>query len=132
MVASIVGLVTMPELPSWWPPVGSHEITEVEVRELFAFLRTVSRPVMADTRRRIRERVGNDPIRVDHVTVERLAGKRLGTIDVVTLIWLSTRTGADTVSVTIGLRQDGRLVTTMGTPERRQQEWTTWEGVKSR
>jgi hypothetical protein len=120
------------DLPSWWPPLGSHEITEAEVRELFAFLRTVTQPVMADARRRIRERVGNDPIRVDYVTVERLAGKRLGTIDVVTLIWLSTRTGADTVSVTIGLRQDGRLVTTMGTPERRQQEWTTWGGVKSR
>jgi hypothetical protein len=83
---------------------------------------------MADSRRRIRERVGNDPIRVDHVTVRQLAGKRLGTIDVVTLIWLSARDGADTVSVTIGLRQDGRLVTTMGTPERRQQEGEVWEG----
>jgi hypothetical protein len=128
MVATIVAIVTTPSLPSWWPPVGSHEITEAEVRELFAFLRTVSRPVMADTRRRIRERVGNDPIRVDYVTVERLAGKRLGTIDVVTLIWLSARRGADTVSVTIGLRKDGRIVTTMGTPERRQQEWEVWMG----
>ena len=107
--------------------MGSHEITEAEVRELFAFLRTITRPVMADARRRIRERVGNDPIRVDYVTVERLAGKRLGTVDVVTLIWLSARTGADTVSITIGLRQDGRLATTMGTPERRQQEWQVWE-----
>ncbi len=121
-------IVTTPPLPSWWPPVGSHEITEAEVRELFVFLRTVTRPVMADARRRIQERVGNDPIRVDYVTVERLAGKRLGTIDVVTLIWLSARTGADTVSVTIGLRNDGRVVTTMGTPERRQQEWEVWEG----
>ncbi len=37
------------------------------------------------------------------------------------------RTGADTVSVAIGLRQDGQLVTTMGTPERRQQPWVVWE-----
>ena len=118
------------DLPSWWPPLGSHEITEPEVRQLFAYLRTVTPTVMTDARRRIQERVGNDPIRVDYVTVERLAGKRLGTVDVVTLIWLSARTGADTVSVTIGLRQDGRLVTTMGTPERRQQEWTTWGAVK--
>ncbi len=116
------------DLPFWWPPVGSREITEPEVRQLFAYLRTVTPTVMTDARRRIQERVGNDPIRVDYVTVERLAGKRLGTVDVVTLIWLSARTGADTVSVTIGLRQDGRLVTTMGTPERRQQEWEVWEG----
>ncbi len=116
----------IPEL-LWWPPVGSREITELEVRQLFAYLRTVTPPVMTDARRRIRERVGNDPIRVDYVTVERLAGKRLGTIDVVTLIWLSARTGADTVSVTIGLRNDGRVVTTMGTSERRQQPWVVWE-----
>jgi hypothetical protein len=120
------------DLPSWWPPVGSHEITEAEVRELFSHLRTITRPVMADARRRIQERVGNDPIRVDYVTVKQLVGKRLGTVDVVTLIWLSARTGADTVSVAIGLRQDGQLVTTMGTPERRQQPWGVWEGVKSR
>ncbi len=95
MAASVVErIVTISELPFWWPPVGSHEITEAEVRELFSHLRTVTRPVMTDARRRIRERVGNDPIRVDYVTVERLAGKRLGTIDVVTLIWLSARTGA--------------------------------------
>jgi hypothetical protein len=84
---------------------------------------------MDDARRRIRERVGNDPIRVDYATVKQLAGKRLGTIDVVTLVWLSARTGPDTVSVTIGLRNDGRLVTTMGTPERRQQEWFVWEAT---
>ena len=60
--------------------MGSHEITEAEVRELFAFLRTVTRPVMADARRRIQERVGNDPIRVDYVTVRQLVGKRLGTV----------------------------------------------------
>jgi hypothetical protein len=82
---------------------------------------------MTDARRRIQERVGNDPIGTDYVTVKRLAGKRLGTVDVVTLIWLSARTGADTVSVAIGLRQGGQLVTTMGTPERRQQPWVVWE-----
>ena len=107
----------IPAVP-WWPPVGSHEITEAEVRQLFGYLRTVTPPVMANARCRIREHVGNDPIRVDYVTVKELAGKRLGTIDVVTLIWLSTRTGPDSVSVTIGLRNDGRIATMMGTPHR--------------
>jgi hypothetical protein len=108
----------IPAVP-WWPPAGSYEVTEAEVRQLFAYLRTVTPPVMADARRRIRERVGNDSIEVDYVTIERLAGIRLGTVDVVTLVWLSARDGPDTVSVTIGLRKDGRIVTTMGTPERR-------------
>jgi hypothetical protein len=116
----------IPEVP-WWPPVGSHEITEAEVRQLFAYLRTVTPPVMKDARRRIREHVGNESIEVDYVMVKQLAGKRLGTVDVVTLVWLEARTGPDTVSVTIGLRKDGRLVTTMGTPERRQQPWVVWE-----
>ena len=82
---------------------------------------------MRDAHRRIRERVGNDPIEVDYVMVGQMVGKHLGSIDVVTLIWLSVRNGPDTVSVTIGLRKDGRLATTMGTPERRQQEWAPWE-----
>ena len=112
---------------SWWPPVGSREITEVEVRQLFAYLRTVTPPVMKDARCRIREHVGDEPIEIDYVTVGQLVGKRLGTIDVVTLVWLSARDGADTVSVTIGLRKDGQIATTMGTPERRQQGWVFWE-----
>jgi hypothetical protein len=117
----------IPAVP-WWPPLGSHEITEPEVRQLFAYLRTITLPVMADARRRIREHVGDDPIEVDYVMVGQLVGKRLGTIDVVTLIWLSARSGPDRVSVTIGLRKDGRLATTMGTPERRQQGWVVWQG----
>ena len=112
----------IPEL-QWWPPVGSHEITEPEVRALFAYVRTITPAVMEDARRRISQWVGPDPIRVDYVTVKRLVGHRLGTFDVVTLIWLSARTGPDAVSVAISIRNDGQLVTTMGTPERRQQEW---------
>ena len=50
-----------------------------------------------------------------------------GTLDALPLIWLSARTGPDRVSVTIGLRKDGRLATTMGTPQRRQQEWIGWD-----
>ena len=110
--------MSIPAVP-WWPPVGSHELIEAEVRQLFAYLRTITPSVMEDARRRIREHVGDDPIEVDYVMVGQLAGKRLGTIAVVTLIWLAARTGADTVSVTIGLRQDGRLATTMDTPESR-------------
>ncbi len=117
----------IPAVP-WWPPVGSHEITEAEVRQLFTYLRTVTPPVMKDARRRIREHVGNELIEDDHVMVGQLVGKRLGTVDVVRLVWLSARTGPDTVSVTIGLRKDGRLATAMGTPERRQQGWVVWEG----
>jgi hypothetical protein len=117
--------MSIPAVP-WWPPIGSREITEIEVRQLFAYLRTITSPVMEDARRRIREHVGDDPIHVDYVIAGQLAGKRLGTIDVVTLIWVSARTGPDTVSVTIGLRKDGRLATKMGTPERRQQAWVVW------
>lgn len=120
--------VTIPDLPSWWPPAGSHEVTEEEVRELFAYLRTVTPLIMTDARQRIREHVGDDPIRVDTTTARQLQGRRLGMVDVVSLIWLSARHGPDSVSVTIGLRKDGRIVTTMGTPERRQQEWTIWSG----
>jgi hypothetical protein len=123
--------MTTPELPSWWPPSGYDEITEDQVRELFAYLRTVTPPIMTEARRWIQERVGDDPIRVDYMTVKQLVGKRLGTVDVVTLIWLSARHGPDSVSVTIGLRQDGRIMTTMGTPERRQQEWVIWEPIQS-
>jgi len=118
--------MTIPELP-WWPPDGSHEITEPEVRAMFAYLRTVTPRVIADARRRIREHVGGDLILVDSVTVKPLVGRRLGTFDVVKLIWLSARSGADAVSVSIGLGHDGRLMTTMGTPKRRQQEWVVWE-----
>jgi len=48
------------ELPSWWPPLWPHEVTAAETLELFAYPRTIIRPVMADARRRIRERVGLD------------------------------------------------------------------------
>jgi hypothetical protein len=47
----------------WWPPLGSHEITESEFRQIFGYLRTIVPPVMRDVRRRIREHVGNEPIR---------------------------------------------------------------------
>jgi hypothetical protein len=48
-------------------------------------------------------------------------------VTVLPLIWLSAQHGTDSVSVTIGLRKDGRLATTMATPERRQQEWVVWQ-----
>jgi len=62
----------MPTLPTWWPPAGSHEITETQVRELFTYLRTVVPPVMANARRRIQDRVGDDLIQVWPTTVTDL------------------------------------------------------------
>ena len=114
--------------PAWWPPSGSDEITEDQVRELFAYLRTVVPPVMADARRRIQARVGDDRILVWRRTVESLAGKRLGSFDVLHIVLLTARTRDETVSVAIGLRPDGRLAILEGTPERRQQEWQVWSG----
>ncbi len=69
--------MTTPTLPVWWPPSGSHKITETQVRELFAYLRTVMPPVMADARRRIQDCVGDDPIQVWPTTVKDLAGRKL-------------------------------------------------------
>ena len=81
--------VSIPELPSWWPPTGSHDVTEVEVRDLFAYLRTVTRPVMADAQRRILERVERDaPIHIERRNAKNLVGRRLGMFDVLPLIWL--------------------------------------------
>lgn len=51
--------MTTPTLPAWWPPSGYEEISEAQVRGLFAYLRTVVPPVMADARRRIQARVGH-------------------------------------------------------------------------
>lgn len=117
--------MTIPELP-WWPPSGYEDLAEPQVRELFAYLRTVIPPVMDDARRRIRKHVGDDPIRIDHTTVKQLARQRFGSFTVIKIVHLSARTGEDTVSIAIGLRSDGRLATLEGTPERRQQEWGVW------
>jgi hypothetical protein len=103
-------------------------MTEAQVRELFAYLRTVVPPVMADARRRIEARVGDDPVQVWHKTVKDLAGRRLGYFDALKIVHLAARTRDETVSVAIGIRPDGRLATLEGTPERRQQEWVVWEG----
>jgi len=62
-------IVTTPTLPTWWPPSAYEEITEAQVRELFAYLRTVVPSVMDDARRRIPDRVGDDPIRVWPTTI---------------------------------------------------------------
>jgi len=83
---------------------------------------------MADARRRIWERVGNEPIRTHHPTVKNLTDRRLGHFTALQVAHLSARHGADTVSVAIGIRRDGRLATLKGTPERRQQEWILWAG----
>jgi hypothetical protein len=82
---------------------------------------------MADARRRIQDRVGDDPIQVWPKTVKQLAGRRLGDVDALQVVHLAARTRDETVSVAIGLRPDGRLAILEGTPERRQQEWQVWE-----
>lgn len=97
------------------------------VRDLFAYLRTVIHPVMTDAERRIRERVGDEPVHRHHATVKNLANRRLGMFVALQVVRLSARDRDETVSVAIGIRPDGRLATLEGTPERRQQEWVTWE-----
>ncbi len=119
--------MTIPELP-WWPP-GYAPLTEDQVRDLFAHLRTVVRPAIADAERRIRARVGDEPVRRHYVTAKVLTDRRLGYFTALTVVHLSARHGEDTVSVAIGIRPDGKLATLEGTPERRQQEWVTWEGM---
>ncbi|MDQ3541016.1 MAG: hypothetical protein M3440_10035 [Chloroflexota bacterium] len=120
--------MTTPTLPTWWPPSGYEALTEAQVRELFAYLRTVVPPVMADARRRIQARVGDDPIQVWPKTVKQFTGRRLGYFNALKIVQLSARTHDETVSVAIGIRADGRLATLESTPERRQQEWQLWEG----
>jgi len=68
--------VTTPTLSAWWPPSGYEEFTEVQVRKLFAYPRTIVPPVMADARKRIQDRVGEDPIQVWPTTIEQLTGQR--------------------------------------------------------
>ncbi len=117
---------TILELP-WWPP-GFTALTEAQVHELFAYIRAVIQPVMQDAERRIRNRVGDEPIRIHSVTLKGLTGRRLGHFTALQVVSLSARDRDETVSVAIGIRPDGRLATLEGTPERRQQEWVTWEG----
>jgi len=38
----------------WWPPSGDHRLSEHQVRQLFAYLRSVTPTVMAEWERRIR------------------------------------------------------------------------------
>lgn len=116
----------IPELP-WWPPSGDDRLSEDQVRELFAYLRHIVPPVMEDAKRRIRERVGDDPIQIWPTTIKQLEGRRLGYFSAVKIVQLSARDYDETVTVAIGLRPDGRLATLEGTPERRQQEWQVWK-----
>ncbi len=124
--ASVVErLVTIAELP-WWPP-GYDPLTEDQVQELFAYFRTVIHPVMEDAERRIRERVGDEPIHRHYTSAKVLTDRRLGYFTALTVVHLSARDRDETVSVAFWIRPDGRLATLEGTPERRQQEWVTCE-----
>ena len=69
--------MSIPVVP-WWPPVGFTTMTESEIQQFSAHLRTVIPPVMRDFGRRSWELVANDPIREDCVTIGQLVGKRPG------------------------------------------------------
>ena len=56
---------------------------------------------MADARRRIQERVGDDPIQVWPTTIKQLTGGRLGYVDALKIVHLSARTHDERVSVVI-------------------------------
>lgn len=100
--------MTLPTLPSWWPPSGYEELTEAQVRELFAYLKTVVPPVT---------HVGDDLIQVWPTTTKQLAGRRLGYFGAIEIVHLAARTHDETVSIAIGLRADGALTTLEGTAE---------------
>lgn len=113
----------------WWPPSGYDGLAEDRVRQLFSYLRTVTRPVMADGERRIREIIGPNPsISIHHETVKSLTSKRLGTFDVLKVIQLSA--GAPFheyhVRFLIGLHRDAALMITPNLNPATHLVWERW------
>lgn len=117
----------IPALP-WWPPSGYEDFPESQVRDPFAYLRTVTRPVMVDGERRIRETVGHDPpIRIHHWTVKSLTEKRLGSFDVLKVIHMEAGMPRErNVWCAIGLHRDGSLMVTPNPAT--HLVWVRWTG----
>ncbi len=91
---------------------------------------------MQDARRRIQQRVGDEEIRLHlhYPTTKSLVGQRLGSFAALQIVHMSARDCDETVSVAIGIRPDGRLVTLESTPERRRrrrQKWIVWDADRA-
>lgn len=114
----------------WWPPSGNDRLSKHQVRQLFAYLRTVTPPVMAEGKRRIREITGPDePIRIRHLTVKDLTDKRLGTflLDVLKVIHMGASTPLErNARFAIGLHRDGALVVTPNLNPATHLFWDRW------
>jgi hypothetical protein len=116
------------DLP-WWPPSSYDALCEHQVRELFASLRAVTPPVMAEGERRMRAVIGPDaPIRIHHVTVKGLTGSRLGQGEVLKLIALSAGSPREDhdVRFVIELHRDGTLMVTPSLNPATHLEWERW------
>lgn len=98
----------------WWPPSGYDGLAEDQVRQLFAYLRTATRPVISEGERRIREITGPDlPIRTLYPTVKNLTDRRLGTFDVLKITHMEAGTPLDRKArFAIGFHRDGALMVT--------------------
>lgn len=118
---------------AWWPPDPHVELDEHQVRELFAYLRPLTPPIMAEGKRRIRELVGPDePIRVDHQTVKQLAGTRLGYVSVLKVISLSAGRPLEAYArfaIGVQLDHDGAIMVTSDlNPGRHLERWNVMDG----
>lgn len=117
----------------WWPPNPHVEFGEHQVRELFACLRPLTPPIMAEGKRRIREIVGPDePIRVDHQTVKHLAGTRLGQLDVLKIITLSAGRPLEAYArfaIGVQLHHDAAIMITPDLNLGRHLEWERWNAM---
>lgn len=121
--------MSIPTCPAWWPPSDYEELTETQVRELLASLRTVTPFVMADGERRIRDVVGpSAEIRLHHEMVKSLATKRLGRFEVMKVIILSAGSPQEDqhVRFAIGIHRDGSIMVTPDLNPATHLVWKRW------
>ncbi len=112
----------------WWPPSAYDRLAEAQVRQLLAYLRTVTPLVMAEGERRIREVIGPDsPVSIHHPTVKDLTDKRLGTFDVLKIIHMGAGTPLErNTRFAIGLDRDGMLMVTPSLNPATHLVWERW------
>lgn len=121
--------MSIPTCPGWWPPSGYEQLTETQVRELFASLRTITPFVMADGERRIRDVVGpSAEIRIHHETVKSLTTKRLGMFEVMKVTTLSAGSPQEDhdVRFAIGIHRDGSIMVTPDLNPATHLVWDRW------
>lgn len=121
--------MTIPELP-WWPPTSSDNLTEDHVRHLFRYLKPRTPSIMAEGERRIREVVGPDaPITVHHPTIRSLAGRRLGQLDVLSVISLRAGRPLERQArflIGVSLDREGAIMVTPNLNPATHLVWERW------